>query len=222
MGRKIFVSYKYSDCHVQPNSRGNSARAYVDHLIKIFECDEIYKGEYNEDLSEFKKDTIKNRLKNKIHDSSITIVLISKGMKQDPKPESDQFIPWEISYSLKEITRSDKTSHTNAVLAVVLPDKDGSYEYYIEDDTCTQCHCITLNTDTLFQILRDNMFNVKDPTFSDCPCHTQDNPVYIGESSYILSVKWQDFISNMEHYLKISTDIRDDRKSYEIINEIES
>ena len=220
MGRKIFVSYKHTDDQVQSNKYGHTARAYVDHLLDKFEGDEIYKGEGDEDLSEFKDETIKTKLKDKIHDSSITIVLISPSMKENYHPESDQWIPWEISYSLKEITRSDKMSHTNAVLAVALPDTFGSYAYYIKDNVCSFCNCRTLKRNTLFQILRDNMFNAENPTYSSCRCSTNTSPVYTGESSYILSVKWKDFLSNMDHYLKRATDVRDDRKSYNIVKEV--
>jgi len=130
MGRKVFVSYKHSDANVE-NLRGfgDTARAYVDYLMEHRLSDEIYKGEGNEDISQFKDDTIKTHLKNKIHDSSITLVLISPGMKEPHKMESEQWIPWEVSYSLKEITRSDKLSHTNGIIAIILPDQFGSYEH---------------------------------------------------------------------------------------------
>lgn len=36
--------------------------------------------------------------------------------------------------------RADRTSRTNAVLAVVLPNTSGAYDYFIEDDTCPYCH----------------------------------------------------------------------------------
>ncbi len=217
MGRKIFVSYKHEDDSVLKHGTAGTARDYVDDLIDIFEEDrEIYKGEGDEDLREFKDETKKNRLKEKIHDSSITIVLISPKMKEKNKAEKDQFIPWEIAYSLKEIERNNKKSHPNAVLAVVLPDKYGNYSYFIEEHTCQYCNARLLKTDTLFQILANNMFNKIDKTFSDCNhCNS-----YIDEPSYILSVKWENFIEDKDHYLERAVDIRDNRKSYNITKEI--
>ena len=162
MGRKVFVSYKHNDSNVESlRGFGSTARSYVDHLIEHRLNDDIYKGEGNEDLSAFKDETIKSRLKDKIHDSSITLVLISPNMVDSYKQESNQWIPWEISYSLKEITRSDRLSHTNGILAVVLPDRYGSYEYYVTQP-CSACNSIQYKTNNLFQILQDNMFNSND------------------------------------------------------------
>ena len=223
MSKKIFVSYKHNDENVAKLSEDhkNTARDYVDHLIDTQLDDEIYKGEGNEDLSEFKDATIRSRLKDKIHDSSITLVLISPNMKEPHTAEQDQWIPWEISYSLKEITRNDKTSHTNAILAVVLPDRNNKYSYFIEDNTCQHCHCGTLKTNKLFHILKNNMFNIKEPTFNNCSNHNSAAPVYTGESSYVYSVKWCDFLSNKNHYLEKVISIRDNRKKYNITKEIQ-
>ena len=215
MARKIFVSYKHSDDSVENLNGETTARAYVDELIELFEDDEIYKGEGDEDLSEFKDETIETHLKDKIYDSSITLVLISPNMKDESENESDQWIPWEVSYSLKEITRNDRTSHTNGMLAVVLPDEDSSYSYFLEDDTCSVCHCRILHRNTLFQILRDNMFNIKEPTYSDCPKHLPQT-VYKGHSSYIYSVKWCDFIGDTDKYLDTAEEIRDNKDDYDI------
>ena len=216
MARKIFVSYKHSDCTVQPLNGETTARAYVDELIELFEDDEIYKGEGDEDLSDFKDDTIASHLKDKIYDSSITLVLISPNMKNADEKESDQWIPWEGSYSLKEITRNDRTSRTNAMLAVVLPDRRSSYSYFLEDNTCANCHCTTHRTDRLFQILRDNMFNVKTPTFNGCSHHPSSNPVFSAPFSYIHSVKWRDFVGDKETYLQTAEERRDNIDNYKI------
>ncbi len=222
MGRKVFVSYKHSDSNVENlQDYGSTARAYVDYLIKHRLNDEIYKGEGNEDISQFKDDTIKTHLKNKIHDSSITLVLISPGMKEAHTMESEQWIPWEVSYSLKEITRSDKLSHTNGILAIVLPDQFGSYEYYITQP-CNVCKTRHLATNKLFQIIKDNMFNSKTKSQTREQCPACNSTFYRGRTSYIDTVKWVDFLSNKDHYLDKAASIRDNRKSYDIVKEVKS
>src|SRR5208337_3716110 len=144
-------------------------------------------------LNDFKNSTIASRLRDKIYDSSVTIVMISKAMKKPFSPETDQWIPWEVAYSLKEHSRNGRTSKTNAVLAVVLPDEVGSYRYFIEDESCPYCKCRTINTPILFGVLKKNMFNVKNPDYLSCPSHVGDGKVYKNYSSYIHSVKWSDF-----------------------------
>lgn len=215
MARKIFVSYKHSDSNVKPLNGQTTARDYVEELIVLFEGNEIYKGEGNEDLSEFKDETIETHLKDKIYDSSITLVLISPSMKDSREKESDQWIPWEVSYSLKEISRQDRKSRTNAILAVVLPNWWASYSYFLEENTCQFCNCRTLNTPTLFQILGKNMLNVKKPIFSDCRYHPRKT-VYLGKSSFIYSVKWCDFVGDKERYLLIAEERRNNIDDYHI------
>lgn len=104
-------------------------------------------------------------------------------------------------------------SSSNAVLAIVLPDKQNSYSYFLEDNACP---CRIYKTNTLFKILRENMFNIKSPTFNGCRNYSVGNPIYTGEFSYIRSVKWIDFIQNIEKHIQISINIKDNIKEYNI------
>lgn len=224
MGRKIFVTYKYNDEDVHPINGGTTARAYVEELIDLFKDEEIYKGEGSEDLSRFKDETIKTHLKQDIYDSSITIILISPAMKEKIKSEADQWIPWEVSYSLKEVTRNDRTSHANALLAIVLPDQKCSYEYFLSHRNCPVCNkrIQTLKTSSLFKILRENMFNIKRPEWSDCNTHNNvDKTIYTGYSSYIYSIRWDQFNNAREDYLKIVEKIRENIDDYALIKEVD-
>ena len=137
MAKKIFISYKYKDDNVEPFAELNSttARDYVDKLQNILEeYDNINKGEEDgEDLSSLSETVIENKLKDRLYDSSITIVLISKNMREVYLQEKQQWIPWEISYSLKEITRGGRTSRINALIG----------------------------TNNLFKIIKNNTFNLK-------------------------------------------------------------
>lgn len=203
MGKKIFISYKYADQDVAPLSGHNwlnptTVRSYVDALENYFDhTDDIYKGESDdEDLSYYSEDTIWGKLKDRIFDSSVTIVMISPNMKVAYKSDRSQWIPWEVSFSLKETTRNDRTSHTNAMLAIVLPDRNGSYDYYL---TQTNCGSITHHTDRLFKIIRENKFNKLNANRNLCPqCGCLH---YHGECSYIEAVKWCDFILMPNFYI---------------------
>ncbi|URM38587.1 TIR domain-containing protein [Flavobacterium anhuiense] len=225
MGRKIFVSYKYADTSVKDLNIyeedffgrkmkvQTKARHYVDKLsLKLELGDNIYKGEDDgESLANFSDEHIASKLRDKIYDSTVTIVLVSKGMKNVFETEKNQWMPWEISYSLKEITRNGRTSCCNGMLAVVLPDEWGSYEYYITNNST--CNCRSLNSDFLFKILSDNILNEKNPITTKC---SDGSTIYHGDSSYIQSIKWEDFVGNIKYYLDKAIEIRDKKENYNI------
>lgn len=213
MGKKIFISYKYGDSNVRALTGINptTVRDYVDIIqSKIDKSDHINKGENDgEDMSTLADSTIASKLGDKIYDSTVTIVFISKGMKENI-PEKDQWIPWEISYSLREQSRKGINSKTNAMLGVVLPDQFGLYDWYYKYNT--ECNSTTHITDKLFIILRENMFNLKNPQTRTCNGTT----IFEGEFSYIKTVKWDDFIGSMNWYIEKALEIWRVRDQYNI------
>lgn len=227
MGKKIFVSYKFADDRVEnlSSDQNSTVRDYIDMFEEqVDSSDDIYKGESNdEDLSNLSDDTIWEKLKERIYDSSVTIVFISPGMKENNKLDRDQWIPWEVSYSLKETSRKNKkggsvTSHSNAMLAVVLPDENGSYSYYLETRTCCDSNCTTHHTNKLFTIIRKNKFNrVKNAENRTCD---NKETIWTGTCSYIEAVKWIDFISNYQKYVDKAVDRQDNIDEYDICKEV--
>ena len=148
MGRKIFISYKYIDSDVAPLPgvmQPTWPSDYVDYTVNyLLPNDSIYKGESQDnDLSSWPDERIWAYLKDKLYDSSLTIVFISPNMREPGRWQKSQWIPQEISYSLRKTTRGNRTSQRNAILAVVLPNSHSAYSYY--------------SCDELFPILRDNI-----------------------------------------------------------------
>lgn len=223
MGSKVFVSYKYKDSNVHPigGNPNTIVRDYVNLVEDYFgQTRDVYKGEHDdEDLSELSDDTIWEKLKDRIYDSSVTIVMISPNMRQQYRTDKSQWLPWEVSYSLKEIERGDKTSHSNAMLAVVLPDRNGSYRYFIEETHCVGCSCICYKTDTLFRILGSNMFNKKQ--MQRVPCNL-GKVMYETAilPSYIPIFKWDCFYDDIKNCIGTANFIKSRIDDYNVVKEI--
>lgn len=226
MGYKIFVSYKFEDYNVRnlESCENSTARSYVNKIEEKFNTtDDIYKGEENnEDLSALSDATIWKKLKNRIYDSTITIILISPNMKEKNKRDRDQWIPWEVSYSLRETSRIDKngkpiTSRTNAMLGVVLPDANGSYEYYQKENNCCVRRCTTYDDGVLFQIIRQNMFNAKEAYTKKC---IRGELCWYKGCSYIDTVIWDDFIEDCKKYINDAEIRKKQIKKYNIVKEV--
>lgn len=220
MGNKVFISYKFNDGQVKdlPDVGDTIVRDYVDILVERLESlGYISKAEdTDEDLSDYSEEYIETVLHELIWDSSVTIVLISPQMKEPGKTERAQWIPWEVSYSLREVTRGGRTSHSNAVLAVVLPDQFGQYNYAIANRHCvSNCYCEVWYMNSFFNIISRNMFNLidKEENLKDC---TDGSDVYIGPCSYISLVRWETFTQNIKQYIDAALDRKNHIDDYDI------
>ncbi len=227
---KIFISYKYGDKHVRQHysynhtdwllesENGNylTARDYVTYLMEKVLTDHINKAEKDdEDLSYFLEETIQKKLYDRIYDSTVTIVLISKDIKE-PKAEKLQWIPREIAYSLREQSREDRTSYTNGVLAVVLPDENDNYDHGVIHKNCG---VTSWQTHSFFKIIRENMFNKLDKNRNICDScvsyHHYDN-----DHSYIHPVKWDDFVKDHNKYINHVLDLKERLNDFESLLKI--
>lgn len=231
MKSKIFVSYKYGDNHVFQDYSLDliyvhglsliTPRSYLNELEFILADYAIAKWEPDgEDLSDFADETIASKLRDMIYDSSITIVLISKGMN-DGTWERNQWIPWEVSYSLKEMTRHGRTSKSNGMVAVVLPDEYGSYDYCIEKNPCCEtCTTLKFSDPFCFQIIGKNFFNKKNAVKHICP--TCGRVHYRGYNNhYFVYAKWKDFIKAPKKSLDMAESHREHINEYNIYKSID-
>ena len=115
MAHKTFISYKYSE-----------AQELRDRIIKAFGDDaSYYQGETSAspDLTDTSTENIKKNLKDMMYDTSVTIVIVSPHIKES------KWIDWEIEYCLKNITRKNRTSHTNGIVGVIMK-VNGGYDWF--------------------------------------------------------------------------------------------
>ncbi|WP_379090723.1 hypothetical protein [Pedobacter sp. UC225_65] len=138
--------------------------------------------------------------------------MISQGMVSPGEIENDQWIPWEISYSLRTVQRESSTSRMNGVLGVVLPDRNGSYDWYYTENSA--CNCVTHHYNKIFGILGKNMFNLKQPTLRDC----NGLVIHEGEFSFIKTVRWNVFMygNNYSSFIDTAIEIRDNKEKYNV------
>ena len=216
MNRNVFVSYKYADDNVLPlpGHYYSTVRNYVDEVEKLLSAeDHIYFGEHDgDDLTRLNEDEIWEKLKDRIYPTSCTIVQISPNMKEPGKNDKYQWIPWEISYSLRQTVRGDRTSHRNAILAVVLPDRNGSYDYALSDRHCCLNGCTTYKNDWMFTIIRENMFNRRNPDIG--VCQETCLKIWHGEFSYIPMVRWNYFVGHVSSSIERAERIKDTYEQY--------
>lgn len=188
MARKTFISYKYSE-----------SRETRDQIIKALGIDaRYYKGETSDspDRTDTNTETIKHHLKKMIYDTTVTIVIISPNMKQS------KWISWEIEYSLKEVSREDKTSKSNGIVGVIQKNY-GGYDWILNTSTNVDgCSVRNIDNNKLYDIISKNRFNLKTPIYSCEHCQTVDAL----SGSYISLITEEIFLSNPNKYIENAYD----------------
>ena len=117
--------------------------------------------------------------------------------------------------SRKDINGNSKISRANGILAVVIPDQNGNYDFFIKENY--DGNGTTLyKTNMLFHILEKNMFNKKEPIVKNI----NGINIYYGDSSYVKVVKWDDFIKKPEIYIDIAKKKSENIDEYNICKEI--
>ncbi|SFL73632.1 MTH538 TIR-like domain [Gracilibacillus orientalis] len=198
MAHKTFISYKYSE-----------TKDLRDEIVKALGDDaKYYQGETSEspDLSDKTTDYIKEKLKDMIYSTSVTIVVISPNMKLS------NWIDWEIEYSLKQIKRGDRTSGTNGVLGVVMK-YNGDYSWLRPSVENSDGHtAILTNDDYLYEIIHKNRFNQEPPEYTCDVCKNVDALT----GSYISLINEENFLENPNKYIDNAYDKSKNTSNYKL------
>lgn len=202
MAHKTFISYKYSE-----------ARKLRDDIIVALGDDATYyKGETSDspDLTDTSTENIKKNLKDMMYDTSVTIVILSPNMTES------KWIDWEIEYCLKDITRKDRTSHTNGVVGVIMK-VNGSYNWFKK--TGTNCHgssTVSYELDKVFDIISENHFNSNPKQWHCDKCKTYD---WLN-GSYIAFIEQEDFLEDPQRYIDNAYDkSENDASGYDLVKQ---
>jgi hypothetical protein len=118
---------------------------------------------------------------------------------------------------LKEYIRDGRTSRTNALVAIVIPDQENNYSYYTQYKRCCFAGCMLFSIDNVFQIIAKNMFNTKVPSYMACKSGER---IFEGPSSYIHTVTWSDFKMNPDLHLGIATEINNNISNYNLVKSV--
>ena len=183
MAHKTFISYKYSEAR---NLRNSIIDALGDDAI-------YYQGEtsISPDLSDTSTENIKRNLTDMMYDTSVTIVIIKK------KKKNSNWIDWEIEYSLKNITRKGRTSHTNGVVGVIMK-FNGGYSWLKTTSTNGDgCTSSSYDESKVYSIINNNRFNQNPKKYSCDICKT----VNALTGSYIAYVEEETFLSDPQKYI---------------------
>lgn len=200
MAHKVFISYKWSE-----------SRELRDEIIEELGKDaSYYKGETSDspDLTDTSTENIKKNLADMMYDTSVTIVIISPNMKKS------KWIDWEIQYCLKNITRKDRTSHTNGIVGVIMK-YNGGYDWFKTKVTHSDgCVSTSYQSDKVYDIVNNNRFNQNPKVYSCDTCKTVDAL----SGSYIAYVEEEDFLKNPTKYIDNAYDkSENDASGYDLV-----
>ena len=200
MAHKTFISYKYSE-----------ARDLRDRIIEALGDDATYyKGETSDspDLTDTSTENIKKNLKDMMYDTSVTIVIISPNMKKS------KWIDWEIEYCLKNITRKNRTSHTNGVVGVIMKYNGGYGWFKSSNQNEDGCLSISYEEAKVYDIINNNRFNQNPKIYSCTKCKTVNSLT----GSYIAYVTEDDFLANPNKYINNAYDkSENDASGYDLV-----
>lgn len=184
MGRKTFISYKYSE-----------AQKLRDDIITALDKDAtFYQGETSDspDMTDFKTDTIKKNLTDMMFHTSVTIVIISPNIKQSV------WIDWEIEYCLKEISRKDRTSKTNGIVAVIQKVNNDYSWYKSNNQNSDGCSSNSYLEHLVYDIITKNRYNQSPKKYICNTCQSINGM----SGSYISYVQEDIFLANPQMYIE--------------------
>lgn len=145
-----------------------------------------------------------------MYDTSVTILILSPNMKES------NWIDWEIEYCLKDITRKDRTSHTNGIVGVIMK-VDNSYSWFKK--VGTNCHgrsTVSYEMRKVFDIISKNHFNSNPKQWHCDKCKTYD---WLN-GSYIAFVEEEDFLADPQRFIDNAYDkSENDASGYDLVKQ---
>jgi hypothetical protein len=198
MARKTFISYKFSEAQ----------KLRDDILKKLGDDSQYYQGETAEspDLTDTTTENIKKNLKDMMYNTSVTIVIISPNIK------NSKWIDWELEYCLKEISRKDRTSYTNGIVAVIQK-VNGGYSWFKSiNQQIDGCSTSMYSTSLVYDIINKNRFNQNPKVYSceKCKCVTE------ATASYISYIDEDTFLTDPNKYIENAFDKSENVSNYEL------
>ena len=199
MAHKTFISYKYSE-----------AQTLRDKIIEALGNDATYyQGETSNspDLTDTYTENIKKNLTDMMYDTSVTIVIISPNMK------NSKWIDWEIEYCLKNISRNERTSHTNGIVGVIMKYNGGYSWFKTATSKSHGCTSASYDESKVYPIINNNRFNQNPKKYSCDKCKTVDALT----GSYIAYFEEETFLIDPQKYIDNAYDkSENDASGYDI------